>query len=148
MVDNYRSVALTARRSSWGSGPRRAVARRGTRRRECQKPTSLPLCRDLEIVRLVVMLSSKIQPYRYYESLLAQGILVFHITCKSPLPTLVSTQYPPHCNVLFSTFFANPKSTSLRCPSASIRMFSGFKSRYATPSRSCRNSNISTISAA
>jgi hypothetical protein len=49
---------------------------------------------------------------------------------------------------LVSTFFANPKSTSLRWPSASIRMFSGLRSRYATPSRSCKNSNMRTISAA
>jgi hypothetical protein len=50
--------------------------------------------------------------------------------------------------ILFSTFFAKPKSTSLRWPSASMRMFSGFRSRYATPSVSCRNSRMSTISAA
>ena len=45
-------------------------------------------------------------------------------------------------------FFANPKSTSFRCPSESISMFSGFKSLYAVPSTSCKNSNIRAISAA
>ena len=50
--------------------------------------------------------------------------------------------------LLLPSLFANPKSTNLICPSASKSRFSGFKSRYATPSRSCRNSRIRTISAA
>lgn len=46
------------------------------------------------------------------------------------------------------SFFAKPKSTSLMWPWASRRMFSGFKSRYVTPSFSCRNSKMRHISAA
>lgn len=53
-----------------------------------------------------------------------------------------------YVNLLSQIFFAKPKSTNFRWPSASIRIFSGFRSRYATPSFSCRNSRISTISAA
>ena len=50
--------------------------------------------------------------------------------------------------VLLCTFLANPKSTNFKWPLASIRMFSGFRSLYATPSFSCKYSSMSTISAA
>lgn len=131
----------TVCRFLWGWNSRMGGIRLGIRRLVFRGPTNLRLLCGLWIGLLLVL-----------------DILEFRITCTFPLFSnqLCPLDFPHNPlrvreiegDLLFPSRFANPKSTSLICPSASNSKFSGFKSRYATPSPSCRNSIMRTISAA
>lgn len=152
---------LTAHKSSLGFDSKMAAVQQGTRRQGYQTPTNRRQYRALVKIRSMTFWKQGSQwgdlrigawwTWLYLNSvwLLERGTLVFHKECKSLL-RIYSAQFPirgPMFSVRFEISFANPKSTSFRWPSESRRMFSGFKSRYAMPFISCKNSSISTISA-
>ena len=118
----------TVRRSSWDFDPRREADRQGIRTRGCQRPTSLLLCRDLAAVSLAHRPMIPDVPVFLMTSG-ARYSGVPHNVYVSPVHVNTNRARHSSSNILFSTFFANPKSTSFRCPSASMSMFSGFRSR-------------------